>query len=93
MDIAIRLLTFALVGITGYYAWQNHLMVAEMKAARSIGLLPKLVPSMTYVSPDVSFPRVSNFGPGPALDGRKALARRVYVLHGLLSSGLAVMPS
>lgn len=61
-------LTLALVFITGFYAWQNRRMANEMKAARAVTILPKLVPSIKVVAPDVAWLRVSNAGPGPALD-------------------------
>src|SRR5438046_197738 len=59
-------LTGALVLVTGYYAWQNHRMVKEMKEARSAEVLPKLVPTLRLLAPANAFLRIVNAGPGPA---------------------------
>lgn len=45
-DTAIVLLTAALVLVTGYYAWQNHQMVQEMRRSRELSVAPKLVLSI-----------------------------------------------
>lgn len=66
-------LTVVLVIITAFYAWQNVRMVKEMRAARGVSVLPRLVPSLKVVAPDVAWMRVTNAGLGPALDVRVAL--------------------
>lgn len=63
-----EILTAVLVVITGYYAWQNRKMAAEMAAARRVTVLPKLAIDWTMVSPTIAFPTITNVGPGPALD-------------------------
>jgi len=65
---ATLLLTLVLVGITAYYAWQNRQMVQEMRATRSLQVLPKLALQWHGVGPTVSFIRIVNVGPGPALN-------------------------
>lgn len=67
-DIAIIVLTAALVLVTAYYAWQNRQMVQEMRAARAVSILPKVVVRWTYVGPGVGFPHITNVGVGAALD-------------------------
>jgi hypothetical protein len=61
-------LTLALVVITAYYAWQNRRMANEMRTARAVAVLPKVVPSIKIAAPDIAWIRVSNVGPGPALE-------------------------
>lgn len=67
-DVAIVVLTAALVLVTAYYAWQNRQMVQEMRAARAVSILPKVVVRWTYVGPGVGFPHITNVGVGAALD-------------------------
>lgn len=67
-DWIIGALTAALVVITGYYAWQNRRMVAEMSATRALTVLPKLALKWHGVGPTVAFVEIVNVGPGPALD-------------------------
>lgn len=61
-------LTAALVGATAYYAWQNRHMVKEMSATRAVSVMPKLALEWHGVSPTMSFVKLLNVGPGPALD-------------------------
>lgn len=68
LTLAIVLLTAALVAITAYYAYQTRQMVVEMKAARSVQILPRLVPTIEYIAPDAGLIRFQNVGPGPALN-------------------------
>lgn len=65
---AIVALTVALVGVTGYYAWETHRMVNEMRKARATQLLPKLVLTAKSLGGGNGLWRVQNVGPGPATD-------------------------
>lgn len=67
-DTAIVLLTAALVLVTGYYAWQNHQMVQEMRRSRELSVAPKLVLSIFMLGPTYGLTRLVNTGQGPALD-------------------------
>jgi hypothetical protein len=67
-NIAIVILTFVLVLVTGYYAWETHRIVEEMRRARSAQLLPKLVPTIKGLGGGGGLWRIVNVGPGPALD-------------------------
>ncbi len=61
-------LTLGLLAMTAFYAWQTYRMAASMREARAIAVLPKVVPMMAYLVPDVLMPAVTNAGPGAALD-------------------------
>jgi hypothetical protein len=65
---AIVVLSFALVLVTGYYAWETHRMVGEMRKARGAQLLPKLTVGVKSVAGGYGFWRVLNAGPGPAIE-------------------------
>jgi hypothetical protein len=65
---ATAILTGVLVAVTAYYAWQNRQMVREMAASREVAILPKLVLDFAMLGPTVGAVKVSNVGPGPALD-------------------------
>lgn len=67
-DAAIIVMTAALVLVTAYYAWQNRQMVQEMRAARAVSVLPKVVVRWTYVGPGIGLPHITNVGVGAALD-------------------------
>jgi len=76
-DWVIAGLTFVLVCATVYYAFQTHAAVEEtrktvneMRAAREIQVMPKLVPTIEILSPNDLLPRVSNMGVGPAINVR-----------------------
>ena len=66
--MAIEILTAALVLITAYYAWQNRAMVREMRQARGVPLLPKVVPTLRLLGAGHCLPRITNIGPGAATD-------------------------
>src|SRR5918995_1084347 len=66
-DVIVAL-TVALVGVTGYYAWETHRMVDEMRKARAAQLLPKLVLTVKSLGGGNGLWRVQNVGPGPATD-------------------------
>lgn len=66
--MAETLLAGALVLVTAYYAWQNHRMVKEMRAARAAQLLPKMLVMIHHRPAGHGFLRVVNAGPGPAID-------------------------
>jgi hypothetical protein len=57
-----------LVGVTGYYAWQTREMAKEMRSARLLSLLPKLVLDIGMIGPTYGDIVVRNVGSGPALD-------------------------
>jgi hypothetical protein len=57
-----------LVVVTAYYAWQTHKMAREMRQARLLSLLPKLVLDIEMVGPRHGNIVVQNVGPGPAID-------------------------
>ncbi len=57
-----------LVVVTAYYAWQSRQMVAEMRFARRLSLLPRLVLDVSMVGPTYGDVAVRNIGSGPALD-------------------------
>jgi hypothetical protein len=57
-----------LVLVTAYYAWQTHEMAQEMRHARLLSLLPKLVLDVEMVGPTYGLIVVRNVGAGPALD-------------------------
>ena len=57
-----------LVGITGYYALQTKRMAEEMRAARLLNLLPKLVLDVEMIGPAFGDVVVRNVGPGAAVD-------------------------
>lgn len=63
-------LTLGLVLITGYYAWQTHRTVAEMRDARLAAIRPHLVPVFKYDEPGlgVGAINIENLGQGSALD-------------------------
>ena len=43
-DWVISILTGVLVLVTGYYAWQTQEMVREMRRARKLQVMPKMMP-------------------------------------------------
>jgi hypothetical protein len=63
----------ALVGVTAWYAWQTREMVREMRRARVLSLLPKLVLDVKMVGPTFGVIVVRNVGTGPALDAELTL--------------------
>jgi len=67
VDDAIALLTFALVLITGYYAWQNRNMVNEMRLAREASARPHLALCFEPLGPMNVMVGLINLGPGAAL--------------------------
>jgi len=67
-NIILAVLTGVLVIVTAYYAYQTHLTVEEMKAGRSAHVFPHLVPAMKMFGGGGGVLRVTNAGPGPALD-------------------------
>jgi len=62
-----------LVFVTGYYAWQAREMAREMRQARLLSLLPKLVLDVEMVGPAYGNIVVHNVGVGPALDADLAI--------------------
>jgi hypothetical protein len=65
---AVLWLTAALVAITGYYAWQTRQIAREMERARGAQLLPRLALDMKRLGAGNALLRVTNAGPGPALN-------------------------
>lgn len=65
---AVPVLTAVLVWVTGWYAWQTQQMARELRAARGVQVVPKLVPSIKRIGGGHLLPRISNAGVGPALD-------------------------
>lgn len=62
-------MTAVLVILTAYYARLNRRMVAEMRAAREAIVLPhNLVVSVHIFGPGYGTIRVTNVGPGAAID-------------------------
>jgi hypothetical protein len=57
-----------LVLVTAYYAWQTRQMAKEMRSARLLSLLPKLVLDIKMIGPTYGDVLVRNVGPGPAID-------------------------
>lgn len=70
----LAILTGVLVIVTAFYAWQTRQMVAEMERARSASILPRIAVSMHVVGPMVGWVRLTNVGPGPALDVAATIA-------------------
>jgi hypothetical protein len=73
-DWAIVVLTAVLVGVTAYYAWQNHQMVREMRRSRELSIAPKLTISIFMLGPTYGLARLVNAGQGPALQVEVTLA-------------------
>jgi hypothetical protein len=67
-NVILAVLTGVLVAVTAYYAYQTHLTVKEMKAGRSAQVFPHLIPTMKLLGGGGGLLRVTNAGPGPALD-------------------------
>lgn len=67
-NVILAVLTGVLVVVTAYYAYQTHLTVEEMKAGRSAQVFPHLIPTMKLLGGGGGLLRVTNAGPGPALD-------------------------
>lgn len=65
---AAAILTAALVLVTIYYAVQNRRMVAEMRRARGLAILPKLALDFHRLAPTAVTLAIKNVGPGAALD-------------------------
>jgi hypothetical protein len=63
-----EVLTLALVVVTIYYAWQTRQTVAELRRARSASVLPRITVSIRTLSAGVGWVKLSNVGPGAALD-------------------------
>lgn len=57
-----------LVLVTAYYAWQTREMAKEMRSARLLSLLPKLVLDVKMIGPTFGDVVVRNVGPGAAID-------------------------
>jgi hypothetical protein len=57
-----------LVLVTAYYAAQTKQMVKEMRSARLLSLLPKLVLDIKMIGPTYGDVVVRNVGPGAAID-------------------------
>jgi hypothetical protein len=64
----LAILTGVLVVVTGYYALQTRQTVNEMRRARGVAVLPRLVASLYAKGGGIGFVKVANVGPGPALD-------------------------
>jgi hypothetical protein len=62
-----------LVLVTAYYAWQTREMAKEMRSARLLSLLPKLVLHVKMIGPTFGDVVVRNVGPGAAIDADLAL--------------------
>jgi hypothetical protein len=60
--------TFGLVGITAYYAFQTRSTVSEMRKARGQAVFPRLKADMAAKGAGNGWLRVTNVGPGSALD-------------------------
>jgi hypothetical protein len=60
-------LTFALVAITAYYAWQTQNMVREMRDSRELSVLPKLTVDLSWLGPVNPVPAIINVGQGAAM--------------------------
>jgi hypothetical protein len=67
-DLIIAGLTLALVVITAYYALQTRQTVEEMRRARGIAVLPRLVISIKVLGAGNGWPQITNVGPGAAID-------------------------
>jgi hypothetical protein len=57
-----------LVLVTAYYAWQTREMAKEMRSARLLSMLPKLVLDVKMIGPTFGDVVVRNVGPGAAID-------------------------
>jgi hypothetical protein len=66
--ITTIVLTFALVAITAYYAWQTQNMVREMRDSRELSVLPKVTVDLSWLGPVNPVPAIINVGQGPALN-------------------------
>jgi hypothetical protein len=66
-------LTTVLVLTTIYYAWQTRQTVQEMRRARKVTILPRLIAGMHPKAAGIGFLRLANVGPGPAIDVRATL--------------------
>lgn len=64
----LAMLTFVLVLLNGYYAWQTRQTVSEMRRARGAAVLPKLAIKVHAVGAGVGWLRILNVGPGAAID-------------------------
>lgn len=73
-DWVISALTAVLVGATIYYAKQTRRTVEEMRRAREIQVMPKLIPAIEKLGPVALLPRVVNMGAGSALQVRLKVA-------------------
>lgn len=67
-DWVIATLTGVLIIITGFYAWETHRIVNEMRASRKLTILPKLALDFHMVGPTYAIVQVKNEGQGAALD-------------------------
>jgi hypothetical protein len=61
-------LTFVLVLVTAYYAWQNHQMVKEMRESRRLGVRPSFGVDLRFLGAGFGVVSVGNFGLGAAFD-------------------------
>ncbi len=66
-NVVLAVLTGVLVVVVGYYAFQTHLTVRELKAARAAQVLPRLIPALGLLGAGNTLLRVVNVGSGPAL--------------------------
>ncbi len=68
LTAALVVANIALVVVTRNYARATNRMVEEMKAARGVQVLPRVVPTIARLHAGHALLRVTNVGPGPALD-------------------------
>jgi hypothetical protein len=64
----LAVLTFVLVIVTAYYASQTRSTVKEMRQTRLTAILPRLAVSIHAPGAGNGWPKISNVGPGPAID-------------------------
>jgi hypothetical protein len=67
-SVAQVILAATLVAVTTYYAIQTRATVTEMRRARGIQVMPKLVARLELLGGGGGLLRVENVGPGPGLD-------------------------
>lgn len=65
---AIVGLTAALVVVTWMYQRDTHGMVREMRQARGVQVMPRVVLTINHRGAGAAFWRIASIGPGPALD-------------------------
>jgi hypothetical protein len=69
----LAILTGVLVLVTLYYAIQTRQMVVEMEKARGTTVLPRIAVSMNPIGGMVGWVRLTNVGPGPAMNIQAAI--------------------